>query len=85
MTWVTPRLMILMALRGSVGMQRWRASPLPEPEGMMARAVCVCITPHATSLTVPSPPMAHTMSMPSRAAVLANSVAWPTCWVMAMV
>ena len=48
--------------RTSIGMPRWRASPLPEPHGMMPRAVCEPHNASAVSLTVPSPPAANTAS-----------------------
>ncbi len=42
-------------LFGSIGICRWRASPLPELQGMMPKAVFVCTSERAISLMEPSP------------------------------
>ena len=43
-----------------IGIFKWRASPLPEPQGMMPKAVSESRSADAISLTVPSPPTART-------------------------
>ena len=58
-----------------MGNLKCRASPFPEPQGSIAIAVSVLIRALPTSFTVPSPPIATTMSTPFSAAFLASSVA----------
>ena len=47
---------------------RWRASPLPDPQGMIPKAVEVLSSAPAVSLIVPSPPAAITVVTPRAAA-----------------
>ena len=64
-------------------MPRSRASPLPDPPGMMPSAGAGplassrCTSARPTSLIVPSPPHAMTRSAPDAAASSASSCAWP--------
>lgn len=53
-----------MAFSSLSGMFKSLASPLPEPIGIMPRAVLLFNSPVATSFTVPSPPTAMTLSTP---------------------
>ena len=55
---LSPMMAVLMAASLRIGICRSRASPLPEPHGMMASAVCEPMSARPTSLTVPSPPTA---------------------------
>ena len=68
-----------MSFLKSIGSIRWRASPLPLPQGMMPNAVSEFVMPRATSFTVPSPPTATTTSTPSSFHSFAISSAWPAC------
>ena len=54
--------MISMLFFKFIGIRRWRANPLPEPQGMMPKAVSEWTMERATSLMVPSPPTATTIS-----------------------
>ena len=67
--------MILMALTEFIGICRWRASPFPEPQGIIPSADGVPTMERATSLIVPSPPTATIASMPISAAAFAISAA----------
>ena len=62
------------------GMSSSRASPLPEPHGIIPRAVELLMSAEPISLTVPSPPTAMTASIASLW-LAAISVAWPA-WVV---
>ena len=70
-----PSLSTSNAFFGSMGICRCRASPLPEPQGMIPKAVSVCTNERAISLIVPSPPIATTISAFSSAAFAAISTA----------
>ena len=59
------------------GSMRCLASPLPEPAGMMPRAVGDSLRARATSLTVPSPPTATTTSTPCSTKDFVSSAACP--------
>lgn len=74
-TSVRPSAIISSAALTSTGMFRWRASPLPEPQGMIPKATPVPHRALAVSLTVPSPPAASTISKPLSTASRANVVA----------
>ena len=60
-----------------IGKPNALAKPLPEPIGIIDSAVCVCSSPRATSLTVPSPPTAMIRTKPALAASSASSEACP--------
>lgn len=69
--------MMSMAPSGVCGNIRCLARPLPEPAGMMPSAVGDSLKARATSLTVPSPPTATTISTPSSTKDFVSSAACP--------
>ncbi len=61
------------ARRILIGIPNPLAKPLPEPFGIMPNTVSEFTNPEAVSFTVPSPPMATTISYPSVTDCLAIS------------
>ena len=51
-----------IAALGSKGICKCRASPFPDPQGIIPNAVSVCISARPISFIVPSPPKATTIS-----------------------
>ena len=65
-----------IAALGSKGICKCRASPFPDPQGIIPNAVSVCISARPISFIVPSPPIATTISTFSLAAAAAIFSAW---------
>lgn len=74
-----------IAALGSKGICKCRASPFPDPQGIIPNAVSVCISARPISFIVPSPPIATTISTFSLAAAAAIFSAWPAYCVLTIV
>ena len=59
------------------GIPRCRARPFPEPVGIIPTAASVFTNPRATSFTVPSPPTATNLLIPSLTFSFTITVASP--------